>query len=129
MIKPDVMNALQEIQVAFPEAKFEWHEDPNGGAWFFLEPIDPGAVYSTRQIWFGADISAQYPYADIYPQFVCSSMKRVDDRQLGEAISTGHNFHGRPAIQLSRRSRNHNPQVDTVATKIIKVLEWLSTRP
>lgn len=128
MIKPEVMQALQQIQVTFPDAKLEWHEDGRGGCWFFLEPVDPGSPYSPRAIWAGGDISAMYPNADVYPVFVSPTLQRVDQRSLGEAITTGHNFHGRPAIQVSRASRHRNPALDTAANKLIKVLQWLSSR-
>ena len=128
MIKSDVLKALEEIQAAFPAAKLESHPDGQGGAYFFMHPVDPGAIYADRNLWLGADISAQYPYADIYPVFISPDLKRVDGGAYGDAITTGHSFHGRPAIQLSRRSRSHNPAVDTAAMKILKVLEWLASR-
>lgn len=128
MIKPEVTKALEEIQALFPDAKLEIHPDGSGGAYFFIEPVDPGEIYSDRKLWLGADISAQYPYADIYPIFVSPELKRIDGAAYGDAITTGHTFHGRPAIQLSRRCNSLNPAVDTAAIKIIKVLKWLATR-
>lgn len=128
MIKLEVVQALNQIQAAFPDAKLEWHEDGRGGCWFFLEPVDPGSLYSTRAIWAAGDISALYPNADVYPVFVSPTLERVDKQGFGPAITTGHNFHGRPAIQVSRASRHRNPALDTAANKLIKVLEWLSTR-
>lgn len=128
MIKPDVTRALDEIQALFPGSKFERHADGNGGAWFFVDPVDPGVRYASRALWMGADISAQYPYADIYPIFLSSTLQRVDGGPYGDAITTGHVFHGRQAIQVSRRSNRLDPKFDTAATKLIKVLEWLANR-
>ena len=37
-------------------------------------------------------------------------------------------FEGRPAMQLSRRSNRLDPETDTEAIKLHKVLTWLRSR-
>ena len=65
----------------------------------------------------------------MYPHFVRSDLQRKDGRPLGEAVTGGHTFLGRSALQLSRRSNRLNPAVDTALLKLMKVLQWLSTHP
>ena len=72
-------------------------------------------------------IGFQYPYADIYPLFVRPDLVRTDDQPHGEGISLT-SFEGEPALQLSRRSNHLNPEIDTAALKVTKVIEWLRTR-
>jgi hypothetical protein len=125
-MKPAVTKALEEIQATFPEGKLSASEDGQGGAWFFVDEIDPGKSLLPERIWIGADISAQYPYADIYPVFVSDNLRRADGSPLGEAISVNIGFHGRNAIQISRRSNHRDPGIETAAMKLQKVLAWLT---
>jgi hypothetical protein len=122
-----VAAALDEIREAFPEAAVSVREDGDGGAFVIVEPLDPGAPYLQRETWVGFHITFQYPFADVYPHFVRSDLVRVDGQVLGEATSPG-SFDDRPAIQLSRRSNRLNPNSDTAALKLVKVLAWLSSR-
>ena len=72
-------------------------------------------------------ISFLYPCADIYPLFVHPGLVRTDGQPHGEGISLA-SFHGEPALQVSRRSNRLNPEIDTAALKVIKVIKWLRTR-
>jgi hypothetical protein len=124
-MQPAVAKALEEIRATFPDAVLSAFEDPQGGVWFFLEGVDPGDVFLPRFIWIGADIGAQYPYADVYPLFVSPDLRRANGAPLGEAISMNVGFHGRNSIQISRRSNHRDPGLETAAMKIQKVLAWL----
>jgi hypothetical protein len=126
-MKDAVKSAIEEIRASFPGVPLTVHEDGQGGAWFFIEGIDPGPIFQNRSVWVGADIGAQYPYSDIYPVFVSGDLKRVDGAQLGEAKSVGVGFHGRTSVQLSRRSNHRDPGLETAAIKIQKVLAWLAS--
>ena len=67
----------------------------------YLDPVDPGMPYVQRQTWIGFRVTAQYPYADVYPLFVRSDLSRADGQALGEGMSPVP-FDGQPAIQVSR---------------------------
>lgn len=127
-MKPEVEEALRQLAASFPGAVLVSQADPAGGAWFFLEGVELGPPYVNPTIWVGADISAQYPYADLYPVFVSNDLTRLDGKALGEATSQNVGFHGRNSVQLSRRSNNRNPSLETAAMKILKVLTWLKSR-
>lgn len=123
----EVAAAIKEIGAAFPEAAVTVREDGDGGAFVTVDPLDPGSPYVQDATWMGFQITFQYPCADVYPHFVRHDLSREDGQPLGEATSHG-SFDGRPAIQLSRRSNQLNPETDTAAFKLLKVLEWLRSR-
>ncbi len=124
-----VTNALEDIRAAYPDATVTATPDNDGGAYVIIDAVPLGAPYKQESTWFGFRITFQYPYADVYPHFVRSDLERMDGRPLGDGMSTGHNFAGRPAVQISRRSNRLNPATDTAALKLAKVLQWLKTRP
>lgn len=124
-LTPDVKEAIEELKISFPLASVEVVEAGDGGAHVFMDPVDPGSLYQQQETWIGFAVGFQYPYSDIYPLFVRPDLTRLDGAALGEGISNGHSFQGRPAIQLSRRNNKLNPVVDTAALKVTKVLAWL----
>lgn len=126
-ITPVVAKAIEEIRATFEGATVTVKEDGEGGAYVRIDPVDPGAIYQQRVTWIGFRITAQYPYADVYPLFVRADLSRVDQRQLGEGMTAG-NFDGQPAVQVSRRTNHLNPATDTAAIKVQKVLRWMASR-
>lgn len=134
-MKEAVERAVQEIKdafpnnEAFPNNRVVVQDDDQGGAWVIVEDVEVGDLYESTKSWIGFRITFQYPQADVYPHFVRSDLVRKDKRALGDGISGGHNFMGRAALQLSRRSNRLNPATDTALLKLMKVLHWLSTHP
>jgi hypothetical protein len=126
-LKSEVAEAIEEIKATFPASSVEVREDGEGGAYVFVEPVDPGEQYVQRETWIGFRITFQYPNSDVYPHFVRGDLSRVDGAPLGDATSLT-TFEGRAAVQLSRRSPNIDPNCDTAALKLLKVLEWLRSR-
>lgn len=124
-----VKRAVDEIRGAFPESPVAAQDDDQGGAWIVIDEIAVGELYTAARSWLGFRITFQYPNADVYPHFVRSDLLRKDGRPLGDGITGGHTFLGRPALQLSRRSTRLNPATDTALLKLMKVVQWLSTHP
>jgi hypothetical protein len=124
---PAVAKAIEEIRRTFEVAAVTAREDGEGGAYVRVERADPGTPYTQRETWIGFRITAQYPYADVYPLFVRPDLSRTDGRELGEALSPC-TFDGQPAIQISRRQNHLDPTADTAALKVLKVLKWLASR-
>lgn len=127
-MSPTVVEAVDEIRATFDGASVTVTEDGEGGAYVRIDPVDVGASYIPRQTWIGFRITAQYPYADVYPLFVRPDLSRVDGGALGEGITPGQTFDSQPAIQVSRRSNHLNPATDTAALKVVKVLRWMVSR-
>jgi len=123
----EVAEAIDEIRSSFSDATVDVREDEEGGAFVFVDPVDPGPAYRQRATWIGFRITFQYPYADVYPHFVRGDLARADGATLGEGM-TPTTFDGRSAVQISRRSNRLNPETDTAAIKLHKVLTWLRSR-
>jgi hypothetical protein len=126
-VTPEVTEALDEIKVAFPDASVEAIEDGAGGAYVVVDTVDLGAVYADGCTWIGFQITFQYPYSDVYPHFVRGDLARADGQPLGEATSLT-TWRDRPAIQVSRSSKNLDPASQTAAIKLLKVVQWLRNR-
>jgi len=73
----------------------------------------------------GFHIPSQYPYADIYPVFIGSEVRRTDGQAFVAPVTHGAAFEGRAAIQVSRRSSAAQQGLQKAATKVLKVLDFL----
>lgn len=130
---PEVASAVKELQEAYPNATVTAVPDGSGGAFVTVDPVDVSSRYAPSRTWIKFHITFQYPLADVYPHFVRPDLRRADGQTpgglpLGPGSSPGAftmNGVQEPAIQLSRRSNNLNPAVDTAVLKLEKVLEWL----
>jgi hypothetical protein len=126
---PSVVESLDLLAATFPDSTMVASADGAGGARVIVDPVDVGSVYVGQYSWIGGHLVAQLPYADVYPLFVRGDLARRDGRTLGVGLSPGHVFEGRPAVQASRRSTRKDPSIETVATKFLKVAEWLRQHP
>ena len=124
---PEVERAIAELEETWPDCAMAVRPDDEGGAFVIIESIPLFPPYAQEASWFGFRLSFQYPYADVYPHFVRGDLTRADGRPLGEAM-TLNSFEGRPAIQLSRRTKKYEPELQTAAIKLHKVIEWMRTR-
>ncbi len=126
-MKSEVGQAVEELRRCFGDAEIVAHAKDDGGAVVSINLIDLGPGYSPQRTWVKFAISFQYPYADIYPLFVRPDLVRADGQPHGEGIAAA-SFEGEPALRLSRRNNHLNPEVDTAALKVTKVIEWLRTQ-
>ena len=126
-ILPAVVQAIKEIRCTFEGCSVEVEEDGSGGAFVVVSGIRLGRPYGQAEIWIGFQITFQYPYADVYPHFTNVDLSRLDGTGLGEGFGKG-SFRGQSAMQISRRSNRLNPQTDTAARKMLKVLKWMKSR-
>lgn len=128
-MKEEVVKAIQELRINFPESEITVKEDPEGGALVVMENVIidlSTSKYNQDRTWIGFRINFQYPYADVYPIFVREDLSRKDGSPLGPSMSKC-NWENRPAIQVSRRSNKRVADFDTASLKIQKVLQWLIT--
>jgi hypothetical protein len=126
-MKDSVRQAIVELQASFSDATITAREDGEGGAFVTVDPVPLGAQYSQDATWIAFHIGFQYPYSDVYPLFVRPDLARKDTAALGDGFACAA-FDNRPATQLSRRTKQLDPAVQTATTKLLKVLEWLNTR-
>ena len=121
---PAVAQAIEEIRCTFEGCGVEAEADGSGGAFVVATGVPLGCPYAQAAVWIGFQITFQYPYADLYPHFTTAELARLDGGGLGEGFGLG-SFRGRPAMQISRRSNRLNPQTDTAALKLLKVVRWM----
>ena len=124
-MKQDIADAIEELKRAFPSSAVTIKEDGQGGAYVFVENVDIGARFVPSHTWMGGHITALYPYADIYPVFIDASVSRVGGRRFDAPITYGHNFAGRPAIQISRVNNQVQNCPQTAVAKFMKILDFL----
>ena len=127
-LTPAVAKAIGEIRCTFNRCDVEVEPDESGGAVVVVQGIPMGPPYVQPEVWFGFHITFQYPYADVYPHFTNPdlALARSDGGGLGEGFGTA-SFRGQPAIQISRRSNRLNPETDTAALKLLKVVKWMKS--
>ncbi len=123
---PGVAKAIEEIRGTFDRCPVEAEADGAGGATVVVRDIPMGRPYAQARVWIGFQITFQYPYADVYPHFTNVDLSRLDGGGLGGGFGTA-TFRGQPAIQISRRSNRLNPETDTAALKLLKVIRWMKT--
>lgn len=100
----------------------------DGGAEVTVEGVDLGERYKPRTTFVGFRIEHTYPYSDVYPHFVRPDLRKVDGTALpSPGMNPGQQWQGQPATMLSRRSPRWDPNSDTAAGKLHKVLEWART--
>lgn len=129
MLTPDVAHAIQQIRGTLPGLSVIVSEDGDGGARVVVEDLELGAPYKQEKTWIGFHITFPYPASDVYPHFVRGDISRIDGQSVGDAMSGGHTFLERPAVQISRKANRLDPRTDTALHKMLKVLEWLRRRP
>ncbi|MGZ3236971.1 MAG: hypothetical protein ACXU8A_06295 [Burkholderiaceae bacterium] len=128
-MKPGVVKGIEELKEQFKESIFTIREDENGGAYVCIESVQLGERYQPASTWMGFHMTAQYPYADIYPVFVGEEIGRVDGRAFEAPVTRGHTFESRPAIQISRRCTTADNGSQKATAKILKILNFMGNLP
>lgn len=126
---PEIKKAVEEIQSMFDDHVVEIEDVADGGARVIVNDIQLTAAYSPQVTWIGFIIGFQYPRADVYPHYIDQTIKRSDGTPLGEGFSGPvKNWQERDCIQISRKSNRLDPGIDTAATKLVKVIEWINSK-
>jgi Prokaryotic E2 family E len=126
-VNAEVQQAIEEVREFFPGCGLDIDEDGQGGAFVVVGNVDVSSKYKPTSTWCGFQITFQYPRADVYPHFIDGAIVRADGKPHGQGISTT-TWRNRCALQLSRKSNRWDSTVDTAATKLAKVLEWLRSQ-
>ena len=125
-LTPAVEKAIREIRCTFNSCDVEVEPDESGGAVVTVKGVPMGPPYVQPEVWIGFHMTFQYPHADVYPHFTDLALARSDGGGLGEGFGTA-TFRDQPAIQISRRSNRLNPETDTAALKLLKVVKWMKS--
>jgi hypothetical protein len=124
-MKIEVSTAIEELKLQFAPSNVIVREDAQGGAFVTIESVGIGPKYIPAETWLGFQITAQYPYADIYPVFMEANVVRADGGVFNAPVTRGHTFEGRPAIQISRRNSVAQNGQQKAASKILRVIDFL----
>lgn len=119
-----VTQAIEEIEVTFPDATVTIKEDA-AGVWVTVDPVDLGPNWTPSSTAFTFHLASTYPYADVYPHFLGANVVRTEGGGYVEAVTPNAAWDGHPAVQVSRRSSKWNAVNDTAALKGLRVLDWL----
>jgi hypothetical protein len=131
-VKKDVRTAIDEVTQGFPGHELRELEDDEGGAYVIVEKLDLGDRYAPTVSWVGFHVTHPYPDADVYPHFLRGDLTYSGSGALEATgwpesmapnqVMPGFNL---AAIQVSRRSNHWNPDRDTAALKLTRVLDWI----
>ena len=128
-MKAEVSAAIEDLKRQFPASSVTAREDGQGGAYVLIDGLSLGPRYRPEHTWMGFQIPAQYPYADIYPVFIGAESNRRDGGQFSAPVTPGHQFEGRAAIQVSRRSAAAAHGTQSATAKVLKILDFLDKLP
>lgn len=121
----EVNEAISQIADAYGESNIQVDEDGQGGAYVVVNNIFLGHEFYPSVIWCGFYITFAYPVADVYPHFINNDLNRGDGRPFSTALQRNQIWRERTAIQISRRSNNLNPAVDTALVKLEKIIKFI----
>lgn len=123
---PEVEEAVAEIRSAFPANQVQAVPWAEGGAEVTVEDVELGEHYEPRTTFVGFRIDRLYPHSDVYPHFLRPDLRKTNGAALpNPGMTPNQQWRGQPAIMVSRRSTRWNPNRDTAAGKLHKVLEWV----
>lgn len=123
---PEMEEAVAEIRAAFPTNDVQAVPLADGGAEVTVEGIDLGDHYEPRSTFVGFRIDAMYPHSDVYPHFLRPDLGKANGAALpNPGMNHNQQWRGQPAIMVSRRSTRWDPNRDTAAGKLHKVIDWV----
>jgi hypothetical protein len=137
-MKAAVATALKELTEGMPEATVTHKEDPEGGVYVIIDSVDIGPRYEPRTSWMGFHISYAYPEADVYPHFIDGAITYIGSSETPNESPQGNlpvaltrrQMPGfdRPAIQISRRTKNPDPETYSALYKLHRVIDLLKRK-
>ena len=123
---PEVEEAVAEVRAAFPGNEVRATLLADGGAEVTVEDVDLGDRYEPRTTFVGFRINGSYPFSQVYPHFLRPDVRKGDGSPLpNPGMIPNQQWQGRAAIMVSRSSNRWDPNRDTAAGKLHKVLQWV----
>lgn len=127
-----VAEALAEIRASIRAHRVDHEPDGQGGVFVRVHDLDIGRAFHPATSWVAFQITFQFPFADIYPHYLRHDLTRADGQALTSPLHLNQTLAlpsgATPAVMLSRRSNHRDPETDTAAVKLAKVLDWLRSR-
>ena len=127
-MRSEVASGVDELKAQFAPSSVTVTEDGSGGAHVIVETVDLGTRFTNQVTWIGGHLTAQYPYADVYPIFIGKDVHRADGVAFQAPVTPG-TFAGRPAWQVSRRNSGAQIERQAANAKFLRVVHFLQTMP
>jgi hypothetical protein len=134
-----VETSLKDLREGMAGHGVRVEEDENGGAFVIVEDIEIGDHFAPSRSWIGFHITWADEDADVYPHYLDPALRYVGpgaapnehpDGNLPTPMGRGGEMPGFkiPAVVVSRRSNNRNPETDSPLHKLLRIIEFLRTR-
>ena len=120
-----VTTTLERLDQLFEDTTITATPDGSGGAYVVIDAVDLGRMWTPRISWFGFHLNCLLPDSDVYPLYVDAAAKSTAGLALPCPPYSVCVWQGRPALQVSRASRNRAGGLDSAELKITRVLTWL----
>jgi len=127
-VLPAVAEAVAGVRVAFDGHPVHAWADGHGGAHVMVLDVYAGPRMTPATTWLGFHVNHLCPATDTYPHYVRGDLVRADGAPHTPPISGPVDWHGTPALQVSRASHRRNAVTDTPGRKAHSVLDWLRTQ-
>lgn len=125
-----VASAITAIEHQVSGHLIHW-PDGNGGAHVFIDSVDLGAPFVQSVTWVAFHVPHTLPDGDIYPVWLRPDLARIDGGPIGKTNAVGQNFMHQnpdlnwleePAVMVSLSSNGRDPNIDSPARKLARVL-------
>jgi len=123
-----VTDAISAIRRQIASDLTHW-SDGNGGAHVFIDSVDLGMPFAQPTTWVAFHLPHTLPDGDVYPLWLRPDLTRIDGGPIGKVDGQGRNFMhqnqnwlGEPAVMGSLRSNSRDPNIDSPARKLARVL-------
>lgn len=127
-ITPAVADAISSIDRQVFGHLIHW-PDGSGGAHVFIDSVDLGTPFAQPVTWVAFHAPHTLPDGDIYPVWLRPDLTRIDGGPIGKVNAAGQNFMhqnqnwlNEPAVMISLRSIGRDPNLDSPARKLARVL-------
>jgi hypothetical protein len=138
-MKPAVAEALEELTAGAPGSGVRSLPDTDGGVFVIVDGVEIGDCFDPPTSWIGFHVTWPYPDADVYPHFIDAAIRytgsgeapnKHPEGDLPTSLTRGAEMPGfeLKAIQVSRRSNGRAPDTDTALCKLLRVIDFLTTR-
>lgn len=129
-MSPELSVAVDEVRATFPELSVDTKLNDDGSVWVVVKDVYLGDQWSPDHSSVSFTISTQYPYAECYPHYLEASVKKTDGSPLGDAVHASQRTpQGDEAVMVSQVNRQFSNIPDTAAVKLVKVVDWIRSRP
>jgi hypothetical protein len=131
-LKGSVLEAIEQIEQAYPSLPLKVVPDGQGGAWVELTDVPLGTAWQQSTTFLIFLLPFNLPACDIYPMFVRPDLQRSGHGGLVEGLAvTQLSWPGDPSqrdvVQVSRRTRG-SFAAQTAPQKVEKVMDWVRSQ-